>query len=108
MAVGAYAVCGIYVAIMGLVVLQTPVVGIVLPIGFEVMDIGTLGVDDLSEESLLCHIECRKFKVVVTAVLQYGAMYAVALRSIHELPALCHGVCTGYFDGNVLATLHSV
>jgi hypothetical protein len=53
----AEAVGRIDVSTVLLVEFVSPVVLIGIPIRIEVVDICSLGVDDLSEETLLCHVE---------------------------------------------------
>lgn len=88
--------------------LQAPIVGIVTPVWLKVVDIGTLSVDDIAEETLLRHIERCKFEVVVATILQYHAVYTVAFSSIYQLPALLDGICRWNLDGYMLTMLHSI
>ena len=112
----AEAVGGIHVATVLLVVLHAPaellgvvsgVYPVLIPEGVQVVDVGTLGVDNLTKDTLLSHVEGVELKPVVAAVLQNHAVLAVFLGEVDELPALLQVHGTGHLNGGVLAVLQS-
>ena len=91
-----------------LIGLQTPVALIVLPEGLEVVDVRTLGAQDLTEESLLSHIEGRELEEVVDTVLQHHAVTLSTLCGIDDIPSLLEGHHRGHFAGYVLTLVHRI
>ena len=69
----------IEVALVGGVVLQTPVVLVLVPVRVEIVVICALRVNNLAQKSLTGKLECREFEKVVATILQYDAMLACAL-----------------------------
>ena len=79
LAYGAESVGRIKVSPMLLVELKAPVVPVTAPIGIKVVVIGTFCMDDVSENTLLCHGKGCELKEVIAAVFQNHAMLAGAL-----------------------------
>ena len=105
---GAKAVCCVHITTILLVEVQAPVVVVVIPEIREVVDVSTLGVKNLAEQTLLCHIEAGELEKVVNAVLKHHTVTACAFRCVNQLPALLQRCCCGHLDSNVLAVLHSI
>ena len=106
---GAYAVCGVGVALMlptevGHPALLSTDVGAVA----QVVDVGSLQVGEGAEEALLLHGEHGLVEGVVAAVLEHEAVAAGALGGVDELPALGYGGGGGHLNGYVLALLHGI
>lgn len=97
---------GIYVATMLLIEVKTPVVPIFTPELFQIVDIAPLGMKNLTEQSLLRHVESVKLKEIIHAVLQHHAMLARFLGSVYESPDLIERSCGGHLDSHVFAILH--
>ena len=109
---GAEAVSGIDVATELLVIVQAPaqlVLVVLLPVVVpelrQFVAIGTLCVDDLTEETLLCHVERVQLEEVVAAVLQNHAVQALLLGEVDELPDFVHVHGRRHLDGHVLTVL---
>ena len=79
LAVRAETVGRIDITAMLLVEVKPPVVIICIPERLEIVDIGTLGVENLAEKTLLGHIEASELKEVIDAVLKHHAMLPGAL-----------------------------
>lgn len=64
--------------------------------------------EDVTEQSLLGHVQGGQFKEVVHTVFKLHAMLAGLFGRIDERPDFiqCHG--GGHFDGHVLAVLHGI
>ena len=74
----------------------------------EVVDIATLGVQNLTENVVLSHIQNREFEEIVDAVLEHHTVLASALRSVYELPQLLQSEGCWHLYNHVLATLHCI
>ena len=72
------------------------------------MAIGTLRVDDLTEETLLSHVQRIQLEEVVAAVFENHAMQALLFRKVDELPDFVHVHGRGDLDGHVLTILQSL
>ena len=64
--------------------------------------------EHLTEESLLCHVQCGELEEVVNAVLEHHTMLAGALRGVDELPYLLHVCGSGHLNSHMLAVLHCI
>src|SRR5690554_361575 len=105
---GSHAVRGVDVAPVFLVVLHAPVAFVLFPEIFQHVDIGTLGIEDLSKYSLLGHVECGQFKEVVHAVFELHAVLLGAFGRIDDVPDLLQRHGGGNFAGSVLPLLHGI
>ena len=76
------------IALVLAVEFKTPVSPVAVPVVSKVVAVSTFSMDDVSEYALTRHLECRKLKEVVAAVLKHHAMTPVLLGSVHECPAL--------------------
>src|SRR5688572_12002260 len=72
------------------------------------MNVSALGVNDLPEEPLSCHVQRKQFKEIVTTVLEDHAMLPCFFRSLHQLPALFYGNGSRNFYRYVFTLLHGV
>ena len=63
---------------------------------------------NLTEETLLCHVEGGQLKEVVHAVFQHHAMFLCAFSRIDQCPNLIHVGCCGYFNGHMLSMVHGI
>ena len=72
------------------------------------MNISALNVQNLAENSLLCHVQCCQFKEIIYTVFQLHTVFAGSFGSIYQTPNLlqCHG--SGNFDSYVFAMFHSI
>ena len=104
----AKAVCRVYVTAILLIELQAPVAFVVLPEGLEVVDVGTLGAEDITEEALLSHVECGELEEVIDAVLEHHAVTLRALSRVDDVPSFLEGRHSWYFTSDVLALLHGI
>ena len=75
-------VSGINVSTVFVIVIQTPVIPIVGPEFFEVVDISTFYVQHFAEQSLLSHVQCSQFEEVIYTVFQLHTVLASLFRSI--------------------------
>ena len=109
-------VSGVYVTAVFLIVLKTPgklfrVVLGVGPVGVpervEVVNVSTLGIQHLTQNALLSHVESVQLEPVVAAVLQNHAVLAGLFRKVNELPALLEVHGAGNFNSGVLAIFQS-
>ena len=115
---GAETMCRVEVATVLHVVLQAPVklrsvvivwvVPICVPVDVERVNVSALRAYDLAKETLLRHVERRKFVVVVAAILEDEAVETLTLRQVDKTPALLEVHCRGHLDSDMLAVLHSV
>ena len=113
----AESVCSIEVAAIFHVVSHAPtqffrvgVVGIVpicAPVLVEVVDVGTFCTQDLTKNSVLCHVEGVEFVVVVATVFENHAVFARFFREVDQLPALIEVHSRGNFDRGVLSVFES-
>ena len=102
------AVSRVNITTVNLVELISPSLIVVLPIWIEVVDVSTLSVDDLTEETVLGHVESCELEEVIYTVLEHHAVTLSLLCCVYELPALLDRSCSWNLDSNVLAVLHSV
>ena len=105
---GAQAVRGIDVTAVFLVEIEAPVALIVVPELIEIVDVGTLDVEDLAEKPVLRHVERRQLEEIVDTVLEHHAVALRLLGGVHQLPALVERLRGGNLDGDVLAVLHGI
>ncbi len=84
------------------------VLPIVLPERIEIVDISTFCTQNLSEYTLLSHIQGGHLIPVVAAVLEHFAMETLTLGEVDEFPALLKVHCSRYLDSNILAMLESI
>ena len=103
-----HSVGGIDVSAMLLVVFVSPVVLVLVPERIEVMYVCSFGVDDLTEEALLGHVERGEFEEVIYAVLEHHAVAHGPFCCVHQLPAFldAHGCRDLHCD--MLAMLHRI
>ena len=104
----AKAVCRIDITAILLIEFQAPVAFVVLPEGLEVVDVGTLGAEDITEEALLSHVERGELEEVIDAVLEHHAVTLRALSRVDDVPSFLEGRHSWYFTSDVLALLHSI
>ena len=104
----AHTVSGIYIATMILIVIHTPVVPVVWPEVFEVVDVSTFCVKHFTEYALLSHVQCSQFEEVIYTVFKLHTVFTSFFRGIDQRPDFVHGHCRRNFDGNVLAVFHGV
>ena len=64
------------ITLVSCVVSESPVAVVLFPEWVEVVDVCTLYVDDLSEETLLSHIQGCHFEEVIYTVLKHHAVLA--------------------------------
>ena len=83
------------------------IVPICAPVLVEVVDVGTFCAQDLTKNSVLCHIQRIEFVVVVAAVFENHAVLARFLREVDQLPALIEVHSRGNFDRGVLSVFES-
>ena len=83
------------------------IVPICAPVLVEVVDVGTFCTQDLTKNSILCHVEGIEFVVVVAAVFENHAVFARFLREVDQLPALIEVHSRGNFDRSVLSVFES-
>ena len=69
----------------------------------QVVNVGGLAVDDVSQESGLHHVEHEHLVVSVAAVLEHDAVPAAPLGSLHQRPALFDRVGRRHLDPRMLA-----
>jgi len=72
----AHAVSSVYIATVVLVVIHTPVVPIVRPEVFKVVDVSTFCVQHFTEYTLLSHVQGSQFKEVVYTVFKLHTVFA--------------------------------
>ena len=104
----AEAVRGIDVAAVRLVEVEAPVALVIIPVGFEVVNIGAFGVEYLAEQPVLSHVERRQLEEVIDTVLEHHAVALCLLGSVDQLPALVERHGGWDFDGDMLAVLHGI
>ena len=108
----AEAVRRIGIAVVGGVVFETPhvvVAGrIVHAQPAQVVVVGSLGVYDLAEKSLLGHVQRSQLEEVVAAVFEHHEVLAGFFRGIDQLPAFVEGQCRRHFRNGMLALLHCI
>ena len=105
---GPQSVGGVDVAAVGAVEFEAPVALVVVPEGFEVVDVGPLGLEQLAEEPVLRHVERRELEEVIDAVLEHHAVALPLLGRVDQLPALLERRGGRHLDGHMLALLHGV
>ena len=72
----------------------------------KIVQVSTLGMNDLAEHALADHIEDHHLGLAVVAILHHHAMSACLLRHLDELPAIVERHSCGHFRGGMLAILH--
>ena len=104
---------GIYISPMLHIIFQTPtqfviftILPVMIPERFQIMNISSLGTNDLPKHTLLCHIQSIHFKPVITAVLKDHTMFASLLAHIYQCPTLFQVHSRRNFDGDIFIILH--
>ena len=72
------------------------------------MDVGSLGTEYFTEESLLCHVERGELEEVIHAVLEHHAVTLCALCGIDYIPGFLETGDSWHFAGDVLSLLHGI
>ena len=103
-----HAVGGIYIPPVFFIEIQPPVALIGRPEFFQVVDIRTFDMEDITEQSMLGHIQGGKFEKVVYAVFQHHTVLAGLFGSIDQLPAFIEIHGCGDFDGDMFTVFHGV
>ena len=102
------AVCGVDVAAVLLVEIQTPVTLIFMPVRLEIVYVGAFAVNHLAEQALFGHVESCHLEKVVGAVFEHHAVTAGLFRHIDQLPTILNGCSRRHFHGHVFAVLHGI
>ena len=105
---GAHAVGRVDIATVLDIVVHAPVSLVVGPELLQIVDIATLGIEDVTEETLILHIKGGHLEEVVDAILQHHAVLAGPLGGVDEGPDVVQREGSRHFDSDVLALLHSV
>ena len=70
------------------------------------MAVGALGVDNIAEKSLLCHVQRVELEEVVAAVFEHDAVQAYLFGEVNKFPNLVHVHGRRHFYGRVLTMCH--
>lgn len=104
----AHAMCRVNVAAELFIEGHPPVVPIIRPELFEVVDISTLYSEDFPEQTVLRHIQSRHLEEVVNTVFKLHAMFACSFGSIDKCPYFIEIHCGRNFYGDMLSVLHRI
>ena len=109
-------VCGIDVATVLAVVLQSPsellgvravrILPVIVPELVKIVYVCALRVQYLAEHAVLRHIQSAHLEPVVAAVLENHAVELLLFSQVDELPTFLKVHCRGHLVGYVLAVLH--
>ena len=98
----------IHISPMIPIIIQTPIIPIQRPKFFKIMDISTFYMENISKNSLLGHIQCRKLEKVINAIFQLNTMLSCLFRSINNIPYLFHIHSCRYFYSSMFSLLHRI
>ena len=98
----------IYIPAIILVVKKPPVLPILIPELFKIMDIGTFNMEDLPKKSVLSHIQGSEFEEIIDAILKLHAMFSCAFRGIYQLPYLINRHRSRHLYSRMLAVFHCI
>jgi hypothetical protein len=74
----------------------------------EVMEISSFSMCEVSEDSILDHIEYEEFLIIVATVLYHNAMLSCLFCHLQQSIAIREVIGDGNFGGNMFALFHSI
>ena len=90
------------------VVRKPPVMPVLVPELFKIVDICPFTMQDFAEKPVLSHIQSSKLEKVIHTVLKLHAVFPRALRGIYQVPYLLQVHGRRHLNGHMLSMLHGI